>query len=98
MGDATISQPSSTHYEQKTPLTVNLLMSDPMHALAQLGYPVFTHKQPADLKIMYHQSLLQKGNLRNMSFRPPGEISCFKARDFSLTLEMTTKNISTVFC
>jgi len=72
-------------------------MQDLMHLLEQHGYPVFTHKLPADVKIMYRQSLLQKGNLRTLSFRPPGEISCFKARYFSLTLEMTTKNISTVF-
>jgi len=50
-----------------------------MQALAQLGYLFFTHKQPADLKTMYHQSLLQKGSLRTMLFRPTGEISCFKA-------------------
>ncbi|WP_319585673.1 hypothetical protein [uncultured Desulfobulbus sp.] len=58
-------------------------MPDSMALLEQGGYPAFTHKQPADVKIMYRQSLLQKGSLRTMSFRPTGEISCFKARDFS---------------
>lgn len=54
-------------------------MQDSMQLPEQRGYPVFTHKQPADVKIMYRQILLQKGSLRTMSFRPPGEISCFKA-------------------
>jgi hypothetical protein len=41
-------------------------------------------------------SLLQKERFGVVSFRPTEEISCFKARDFSLSLEMTKENTSVV--
>ena len=42
------------------------------------------------------QAFCKKGVLGVVSFRPTGDISCFKARDFSLSLEMTKENTSVV--
>jgi hypothetical protein len=42
-------------------------------------------------------SLLQNERRPPLSFRPQGEISGGKARDFSLSLEMTGNNVSSIF-
>jgi len=52
--------------------------------------------QSIESKASFLKGFLQNECQRTMSFRPTGEISYFKARDFSLPLE-TTKNVSFAF-